>query len=59
MIREKLSENDSGLYNSDKCKKFTLTSFLYFGYKCKKQNGKLESYNSFSNVKNSTKTAVI
>ena len=41
----KLSENGSGFYNSDKCKKFTLTSFLYFGYKCKKQNGKSESYN--------------
>lgn len=49
----------SGLYNSDKCKKFALASFLYFGYKCKKQNGKWGSHNSFLNVKNSTKTGVI
>lgn len=55
----KLSENGSGFYNSDKCKKITFASFLYFGYKCKKRNGKLESYNSFSNVKNSTKTGGI
>ena len=48
-----------GFYNSDKCKKFTLASFLYFGYKCKRQNDKLRSHNSFLNVKNSTKTGVI